>query len=839
MDACSDLSLTINGQTLALTAAEAEKPLLWIVRDRLGLKGSKFGCGHGGCGACLVQSDGQAVTSCNHPAREFVGKKVSTIEGVASEEANPILRAWLAEQVPQCGYCQPGMIVAATSLLARTPHPTDADIDAAMAHVLCRCGTYPRVRRAVHRAAEGRWGDAPFPAATMRIEDQAAPRDAVRFNPWVKIARDGIVIVVIGQAEMGQGITTSLPMLVAEELEVPLDRVRIELGPADHAYDNPIIHMQITVGSLSIQTNWERMRRAGAEVRERLIAAAAARWHVATSACRAAEGMVIHDPTGRRLDYGSLANAAAPLAPPANPKLKDFDAFTLLGKPTARRDIPAHISGRTVFGLDVSVPGALAATMLMPPRIGAKPDRIDATATKALPGVRDVIEIAGGIAIVAEDLYTAMRGREALHVAWKGGLEGLSSEQISQRFRQALGREGVPVQKRGHAAAALKKALKKAARVIEAEYETPYLAHAPIEPINCTARVGEGQCDIWIPTQSQTLVQQAAAKAAGVPAGKVRVHSTFLGGGFGRRTAPDVVTQAIEIAKAMGKPVQLLWTRAEEMRHDCYRPASLARLQAGLDEKANPVAWFHRVAGPELVGEGLEIAYDIAHLRAEHVEDDPGIPTGYWRSVGASQNAFAVESFMDELAAAAGADPVDFRLRRLGGSPRLRAVLALAAEKADWSKGPPKGRARGVAAYYAHGGWAAQIAEISVFGKGELKVHRVTCAVDCGFVVNPDTVKAQVEGAIVFGLTAALKSEITILDGQAQQTGFRDYPLLTIAETPEIEVHIMPSREPPSGAGECGVPPVAPAIANAVFAATGKRIRRLPMASSAQRTMFG
>lgn len=819
------LVLTVNGRNVQLEGIVAEKPLLWVLRDQLRLDGAKFGCGHGGCGACMVEADGKAVTSCNHPVKDFIGKRVTTIEGIAAQEGNPIIRAWLAEQVPQCGYCQPGMIVAASALLAHNPEPSDADIDAAMSPVLCRCGTYPRVRRAIHRAAEQSWDDAPFPKENLRPEPTAIAKPAVVFNPWVKLARDGTVIVVIGQAEMGQGVTTSLPMLVAEELEVPLERVEIELGPADHIYDNPIIHQQITVGSLSIQTNWERMRRAGAEVRERLIAAAAAKWRVAASECRAKAGRVTHLPTGRSLDYGALIASAEKLPAPANPPLKSFDAFEILGKPTARREIPAHVAGRTVFGIDVRIPGARAATMAMPPVFGAKLARVDAAAAKKAPGVREIVEIPSGVAVVGDDFWSATQGREALKVSWQGGLTGLSSEQITQRFRQALAREGATIQESGEAA----RALDQAATVLEAEYETPYLAHAPIEPMNCTARIAGGFCDVWIPTQSQTLAQEAAAKAAGLPRDKTRIHSTYLGGGFGRRSVPDVVTQAVEIAKAIGEPVQLLWTRAEDMHHDRYRPASLTSLRGGLDKNGRPTAWFHRVAGPELAGEGLRIDYDIPNLKTEHVEDDPGVPSGYWRSVGASQNAFAVEGFMDELAAAAGIDPVEFRLNHLGKSPRLNAVLQRVAEEAGWSSAPQAGRARGVAAYYAHGGWAAQVAEISITPQGMIKVHRIVCAADCGFIVNPDTAKAQIEGAIVFGLTAALKDQITIEDGHAQQSGFRDFPLLTMAETPQIEVYLMPSRAAPTGAGECGVPPVAPAIANAVFAATGKRIRRLPM----------
>ena len=359
--------------------------------------------------------------------------------------------------------------------------------------------------------------------------------------------------------------------------------------------------------------------------------------------------------------------------------------------------------------------------------------------------------------------------------------------------------------------------------------ETPYLAHAPIEPMNCTARFSDGLCEVWVPTQSQSLAQEAAARVAGISPEAVCVHSTFLGGGFGRRSVPDVVAQAVEVAKTAKEPVQLLWTRDEDLRHDRFRPASLAVLRGGLDAAGRPTAWFHRIVGPELANEGVNIPYDIANLRTEYVADDPGVPTGYWRSVGSSQNAFAIESFVDELAHAAKADPVAFRLSLLGKSPRHRAVLECAAEKAGWGKPVTAGSARGVAVYYAHGGWAAQIAEIDVGRDGKIAVRRVICAVDCGFVINPDTVRAQIEGAIAFGLTAALKAQITIEEGHAVQHGFRDYPLLTIAEMPLVEIHLMPSREKPSGAGECGVPPIAPAVANAVFAATGKRIRSLPI----------
>jgi isoquinoline 1-oxidoreductase beta subunit len=509
-------------------------------------------------------------------------------------------------------------------------------------------------------------------------------------------------------------------------------------------------------------------------------------------------------------------------------RLKQPGEFRLLGKPTARLDIPAHVSGRTVFGTDVVIPDMLAATVLLPPSFGGKAARIDAGRAKAIKGVRSVFKISDGVAVVADDPWSALRGREALDVEWRGSdTGGLSSAAIMQQFRDAARRKGSIERNHGRA----DHALETAATVIAADYELPYLAHLPIEPMNCTARVADGRCEIWVPTQSPTVAQRAAAKAAGVRVKHVEVHSTFLGGGFGRRGIPDVVTQAVEIAKRFRKPVQLLWTREDDLQHDHYRPASLTVMRGGLDKRGRPVAWFQRVVGPELAHWDIEIPYDIPNLRVECIQKDPGIPTGYWRSVGAAQNAFPIESFIDELAHAAKADPVAFRLRLLGSSPRHRAVLELAADKAGWGRPLRGSRARGVALYYGHGGWAAQVVEVSVAAGGHITVHRVVCAVDCGFVVNPDTVVAQIEGGIAFGLSAALKPAVAIENGRVLQQGFRDSPLLTMPEMPKIEVHIVPSRAEPSGAGEAGVPPIAPAVANAVFAATGIRCRSLPLAA--------
>jgi len=820
----SPISLNVNGRTVTVPAADAERPLLWLLRDRLGLRGPKFGCGHGGCGACTVQVGGRAVASCTLRVADVVDERVLTVEGL--DPADPVFRAWLAEQVPQCGYCQPAMVMTASALLTRSPHPTDAEIDEAFAGVMCRCGTYQRVRRAVHRAAAQRWDDAPFPADPLSAAREPVAQPLVRFNPFVALAPDGTVLVTIGRSEMGQGINTTLASLVAEELDVPMDAVRTEFAPVDHAFDDPTIGMQITVGSLSVKNMWFPMRRAAAEVRERLIATAATRWDVAPATCRAHNGAVVHSPTARHLTYAELAADAVKLPPPGEPPLREPETFRILGRPTARLEIPDHVGGRTVFGTDITLPGMLTATVAMPPAFGAEPVEVDGAAAKRVPGVRDVLKVSSGIAVVAEDAWSAIRGREALHVIWSGGTNPtLSSAQIEHRLLAALDRRGSVERSDGD----LQQAFDGSKAVHESTYLTPYLAHVPIEVPNATARLGKNECELWIPTQGQTLARAAAAKAAGLAPEAVTVHTTFLGGGFGRRAVPDVAGQAVEIARAVGAPVQVLWTREDDLQHDRYRPASAVWIRGGIDADGHLTAWSQRVAGPKLALEGIDVPYGIDAVRIEAIEDDPGVPTGYWRSVGASQNAFAVESFVDELAYAAGIDPVAFRLRALTGAPRYRHVLELAAERAGWGKASPPCDGRGVAVCYAHGGWVAQVAEIDIKPDGTIAVRRVVCAVDCGFPVNPDGIAAQIEGAIAFGLTAALKASITIAGGGVEQHDLHDYPLLTLAEMPRVEVHIVPSREDPSGAGECGLPPIAPAVANAIFAATGQRLHRLPL----------
>jgi isoquinoline 1-oxidoreductase beta subunit len=694
------LRLNVNGETHEVDAVDGDRPLLWYLRDRLSLDGTKFGCGHGGCGACTVEIGGEAAKACVTTLAEAAGKPIVTIEGLAKRPEHPIFRAWLAEQVPQCGYCQPGMIMATAALLETNAAPSDADIDAALSHVLCRCGSYQRVRKAVHRAAEQRWEDAPFPAISLPPPPAEPQGTRFRFNPWVTIVADGTVIVTVDRSEMGQGVNTTLAMLVAEELDVPLEAIRTQFAPVDHVYDNPVIGMQITVGSMSVHNAWLRLRSAGADARMRLIAAAASRWSVSAAQCRTADGSVIYDAGDRRAGYGELAAAAVALPAIAVPPLRSFDDFRILGKPAARLEIPGHISGRSVFGMDVALPGMLAATVLMPPVFGAVPANIDDTAAKAIAGVRDVFTIGESIAIVADDLWSAFRGRDALRVTWSGGDARLSDAKIHARLQAALRRPGKVTFSAGNVDGASAAGVTR----VEVQYSTPYVAHAPIEPINCTVHVGAKTVDVWVPTQGQTLARAAAAQAAGLPPEAVNVHTTFLGGGFGRRSVPDVITQAVQIAKRTGTPIQLAWARSDDVEHDRYRPASLTMFRARLDAAGRPVSFFGRVAGPALAFDGISVPYDIPNISIECVEEDPGIPTGYWRSVGASQNAFGIEGFMDELAHAANADPVAFRLGLLAKAPRHRAVLELAASKAGWGT-PLAGRSRGVAVYDAHGGW--------------------------------------------------------------------------------------------------------------------------------------
>jgi isoquinoline 1-oxidoreductase beta subunit len=653
------------------------------------------------------------------------------------------------------------------------------------------------------------------PAATARF----AP------NAWVRIGSDDRITVIIDRSEMGQGVLTSLAMLVAEELEVPLDKVSTEFAPAAPAYVNRISGAQSTGGSTSIRNGWEPLREAGATAREMLIAAAAQSWGVPHVACRAAAGAVIHPDGKQRLSYGALAERAARLPVPKSVKLKDPRQFRIIGRSTTALDIHAKVNGSAVFGIDVQLPGMLTAVVARCPVFGGTPKSYDADAARQVSGVRHVVKIDSGVAVVADDFWSASLGRERLNPSWeRGAMAALTNAAIRQGFTQAAAKPGSEQRSVGK----LEVGLAQAAQRLEAEYETPYLAHAPMEPMNCTVRLGETRCDVWVPTQAQGGAQAEAVRLTGLAQDAVHIHTTFIGGGFGRRLNQDFVTEAVQIAMAVGAPVHLLWTIGDDLQHDHYRPANLTRLQGGIDAKGRPSAWLQRIVGPRLALGGVDIPYAIPNLRVEQAVVDPGVPTGPWRSVGASQNAFVVESFIDELAHAAAADPYEFRHGLLGTASRHRGVLDLAAEKAGWGGPLPKNRGRGIAVYFSFSSWVAEVAEVELSSRGDLKVRRVVVAIDCGRVINPDGVVAQMEGAVAFALTAALRGEITLMDGRVVQSNYNDYPLLSLAEMPDVEVHIIPSAYPPCGVGEPAVPPLAPAVGNAIFAATGKRLRRLP-----------
>jgi isoquinoline 1-oxidoreductase beta subunit len=681
-----------------------------------------------------------------------------------------------------------------------------------------------------------------------RFEALAAPpagsASPAALNAWMRIGTDDSVTIVIDKSEMGQGIQTALCMIAAEELECDWKKIRTEFAPAAKEYFNPAFGMQGTGGSSSVRSSWDPMRKAGAAARDMLVQAAAQKWGVEKTTCRAENSVVVHEPTKRKLTYGSLAEAAAKLPVPADVPLKDPKQFHVIGKSTKRLDTPDKVNGRAEFGIDVRRPGMLYAVVARCPVFGGKVASFDATKSKAVPGVKNVVQISSGIAVVADSTWTAMQGRRALDVKWDEGPNAdVSSDSISKLFAERASQPGVEARKEGDAAAALAGA----AQRIEAVYEAPFLAHATMEPQNCTADVRADRCDVWAPTQFQTMAQGAAAKICGLKPEATFIHTTYLGGGFGRKAGTDFVIEAVETSKAVGAPVKVTWSREDDTQHDFYRPASYARMAGALDADGWPIAWTTRIASPSIMKlwfpgmvknnldptsvEGVEnLPYSIPNILVDYQLTDTGIPVGFWRSVGNSQNGFFSESFMDELAAAGKKDPYEFRRHLLGKAPRHLGVLELAAQKAGWDKPLPAGRFRGIAVLFAFESFAAQVVEISVNrSERTLKVHRVVCAVDVGRVVNPVNIVMQSESAVVYGLTAALHDTITISRGRVEQTNFNNYPMLRMNEMPVIEVHIVPSEEKPTGAGELSVPPVVPALCGAIFAATGKRIRRLPI----------
>ena len=696
-----------------------------------------------------------------------------------------------------------------------------------------------------------------------RAQEAQEKKKPSPFDAWIHIDKSGTVTLITAKSEMGQGALTALPMILAEELEVDWNGVRVEQAPTD-----PSIYDHGTGGSGSVAGSWLPLRQAGAAAREMLVRAAATAWNVEPATCRAEKGFIVHGPRRRRLGYGELVEAASKLPIPDFNKvaLKNPDDFRIVGQPIARTDIPSKVDGSARFGIDVRVPGLLYAVVARCPTFGGKATRFDATKAKAIAGVRHVVEIpavgagahtAGGIAVVADSTWAAMQGRKALRIDWDHGPHASESSQTLRRASETIAAQpGKVVRNEGDAAAALAGAGQK----VEAVYELPFQAHATMEPMNCTVDIRADRAEAWSPTQAPDWTRSAIAQVTGLPPSSINVHTTLMGGGFGRRYQADFVVEAAQVGKAVGAPVQLLWTREDDMQHDFYRPFAYHRLSGAVDAKGNAVAWHHRIVSTSIrsfwdppdrvkpeaseIGGAVDLAYAVPNVRVEYAPVPSGVPVAWWRSVEASLNAFVVEGFIDELAAAAKADPLAFRQRLLAeprtikqppdsesalDTRRFKGVLDLAAARAGWGSPLPVGRGRGVACAFSFDSYVAEVAEVSVDNAGLPHVHRVVCAVDCGRAVNPDGVRAQVESAVVYGLSAALKGAITIAGGRAEQSNFHDFEVLRIQEMPVVEVHLVASTERPTGIGEPGLPPAAPAVANAIFAATGKRVRRLPV----------
>ena len=656
---------------------------------------------------------------------------------------------------------------------------------------------------------------------------------------------------MLTQLEMGQGVMTSMPMLVAEELDVAWNTITTEWVGADDRYGAGFGGQQLTAGSNSVRAYWRPLREAGAAARHMLIMAAAEEWGLSAGECTTDKGRVMHEQTGRQLRYGALVDRASRLPVPTDVPLKEPSAFKLLGTDVPRLDIPDKVDGRAVFGIDVKRPDMLVARVLRCPVFGGTVADYDADRARAIKGVHAVVPVSAGLAVVADTYWAASRGLTALsdRVTWdEGPLAGLTTAEISRRFKEKAESPGAPARDDGDVDAALDSA----ATTFERVFEVPYLAHATMEPMNCTAHVQADRCDVWAPTQGQTPTHQAAVAASGLAPDQVFVYPTFMGGGFGRRGEADFVTDAVEASKAVGRPGKVIWSREDDMQHDYYRPYTYVRMWAALDADGTPIAWKQRLVQPSLLARnnpgglartgGIDfisvdgaanLPYDIPNVRVEYTEFDPGIPFGFWRSVGASVNGYVVEAFIDEVATAGGHDPYELRRQLLRNQPRHKAVLELAAVKHGWSTPPPEGRARGIAVLECFGSIVGVVAEVSIPSSatpgGAVRVHRLTCAVDAGWVIHPDTIKGQMEGGLLYGLTAALKSEITIDRGRVSQANFDDYQMLRHNESPEIEVHIMPSTENPGGIGEPSTAVLAGALVNAVAAATGRRIYRMPI----------
>jgi isoquinoline 1-oxidoreductase beta subunit len=858
------MNLKVNGADVEVDDRHAKTPLLWVLRDVLGMPGTKFGCGAGFCAACTVLIDGRNQKSCQTATERAVGKAITTVEGASGPVVDAVRSAWHSGNVVQCGYCQPGQTLAAVSLLESNPSPDDAAIDNWMSGNLCRCGTYPRIRAAIHEAAgtlaAGRDPGPLTAPAEPEVQRLTAEEAADPVHPYLRVREDGTVLVFCTQLEMGQGVHTGFATLVAEELGADFDSIRVVnaangAGPGGDVYGNPDIGgaFQLTGASNSMKGSFLRYRRAGAQARARLVAAAAEAWQVPVAEVEVERGVLAHA-GGRRASFGKLAARAERLPVPEDVRLKDPSEFTLIGREGRWRiDAPGKILGRTGFTIDVSLPGMVTAVVLHPPRFGATVASVDDRAALAEPGVIAVVPIEEGVAVVGETVADAQRGLRALNVSWDDtATERRSSSELLADHLRLLdsGEKAVVSRDDGD----VEQALASAEATIDAVYTLPYLAHAAMEPNNAACRMCEdGTLEVWASTESPEYTRMAASEAAGIEKDQVEVHVTFAGGSFGLHSTSthDPTTEAVHVARALDwkHPVKVQSLREEDFKTGRYRAMAVHRVRAGADAAGHLTAVHHEmVAEPTspnmpyvrdaLFTGGVDLmtvtgaadgSYGFPNFRLASTNFESGVPIMVWRSVGNSHTEFARESAIDELATATGRDPVDLRRELLAENPRTLHALELVAERSGWRSPMPEGSARGIAcsSFLSH---SAQVTEVSLDNRGRVHIDRVVYALDCGIEVNPDLIRAQVEGGLLFGLSAAAWGEVVLGEGGEILTqNFDSYPVIRMRSVPAIEVHLIDSTEPPTGVGEVSVPSAAPALTNAIAALTGTRIRQLPI----------
>jgi isoquinoline 1-oxidoreductase subunit beta len=861
------MKLAVNGVDVEVDDRHAKTPLLWVLRDVLGMRGTKFGCGAGFCAACTVLIDGHNMKSCQTTTERAVGKAVITVEGASGPVVNAVRDAWHRGNVVQCGYCQPGQTLAAVSLLQSDPAPDDAKIGTWMSGNLCRCGTYPRIRAAIHEAARlVAAGDDPAPLIAqppLEMGRLTPEETSDPVHPYIRIQSDGTVVAYSSQIEMGQGIHTGLATIVAEELDADFDSVRVVnaangRGPNGDVYGNPDLGsaFQLTGASNSMKGIWVRYRLAAAQARARLVAAAAEAWKVPADAVEVESGVLRHA-SGRQATFAELAAQAEQLSVPDDVRPKNAADYKLLGREGRLRvDAVPKILGATRYTIDQSLAGMLTAVVLHPPRFGATVASVDDQAALAEAGVSAVVPIDEGIAVVAETVADAQRGLRALVVEWDDtNAERRSTAELLAEHVRLLesGENAVTARDDGD----VDQALAEAVSTVDATYTLPYLAHAAMEPNNAACRMrNDGVLEVWVGTEAPEYVKMNASSIAGIDKEQVEVHITFAGGSFGLHSSAehDPTAEAVQIARALGwkQPIKVQSLREEEFKVGRYRAMAAHRVRAGADAAGRLTAWHQQiVAEPTSVNlpfvrdvmftNGVDFftttgavdpPYAVENFRLESTNFESRIPTMVWRSVGNSHTEFARESAIDELAIATGRDPVDLRRELLDGSPRTLRALELAAERADWGSPLPEGRARGITSS-GFLGYSAQVTEISLDERGRVHIDRIVFALDCGRNVNPDLIRAQVEGGLLWGVSAAAWGEVILGEGGDIVTqNFDAYPVMRMRSVPQIEVHLIDSTESPTGVGEVSVPSVAPALANAIAALTGTRVRQLPFSKT-------